>query len=261
MDEDLKRIINESVDELFKSAPMKMVDQGICPEYYDICPHCKKEIHEKHEYTEDGGKTWRHSDCKGMIYWPEKSEMDLAYFLRECVEQILQFKNEARQSIGLEEISIETHSDLFTSRGQELFDKIMSLSPSDRPREIQKLSTKDLDLFISFFSKFSEKERSKPDYDPYDQEFNINDYIWDTWEDWPSFETDPDVKDRYRMEYWNGLSSKEKSAIRKKSRKMGRDVYFNDKHRKMFSKSGHSKGLSSSRLIQPELPLSSNKNN
>ena len=67
MDKDLKNIINESLDQFFESAPMKKIMRGTREENFDICPHCKQEIYEKHEYTEDGGKTWRHSDCKGLI--------------------------------------------------------------------------------------------------------------------------------------------------------------------------------------------------
>jgi hypothetical protein len=54
MDKDLKKLIDESIDNFFHCT-------------HDICGHCKKEIRENREYTEDGGKTWRHLDCKGLI--------------------------------------------------------------------------------------------------------------------------------------------------------------------------------------------------
>jgi len=54
MDQDLKTLIDETITEFFQRA-------------HDVCGHCKKEIREGREYTEDGGKTWRHMDCKGLI--------------------------------------------------------------------------------------------------------------------------------------------------------------------------------------------------
>ena len=67
MDKDLKKLVDETVNEFFKDAPEKLVERGVREIYYDICPHCKKEIYERHEYTEDGGITWRHSECKGRL--------------------------------------------------------------------------------------------------------------------------------------------------------------------------------------------------
>lgn len=75
MNKELKQLINEIVQQFFDNAPMKMVEKGSRNVTYDICPHCKKEIFEKHEYTEDGGVTWRHSDCHGLIY-SEKLSVD-----------------------------------------------------------------------------------------------------------------------------------------------------------------------------------------
>ena len=75
MDKDTEQLINETLTKFFESAPGKDIKKGIRPEYYDVCPHCKEEIYEKHEYTEDGGKTWRHSDCGGMIYRPETEDL------------------------------------------------------------------------------------------------------------------------------------------------------------------------------------------
>lgn len=68
MDNETKQLIDEALNKFFKSAPGREIKKGIRPEYYDICPHCKTEIYERHEYTDDGGKTWRHSECKGLIY-------------------------------------------------------------------------------------------------------------------------------------------------------------------------------------------------
>ena len=76
MDKDLKNIINESLDQFFESAPMKKIMRGSREENFDVCPHCKQEIYEKHEFTEDGGKTWRHSDCKGLIQRFDENSID-----------------------------------------------------------------------------------------------------------------------------------------------------------------------------------------
>jgi hypothetical protein len=52
MDNDLKKLIDETVETFL---------------YSDICPSCGKQIVESADYTEDGGKTWRHSECRGII--------------------------------------------------------------------------------------------------------------------------------------------------------------------------------------------------
>ena len=71
MDNTLKNLIDETLDEFFDNTSTKMVETGIREEKYEVCPHCKKEIYERHEYTEDGGQTWRHADCKGLITRPQ----------------------------------------------------------------------------------------------------------------------------------------------------------------------------------------------
>lgn len=67
MHNELKTLIDETLNDFFKSLGEE--SSGIIKEEYrDICPHCKQEIQEMHDYTEDGGLSWKHSDCKGVIY-------------------------------------------------------------------------------------------------------------------------------------------------------------------------------------------------
>ena len=103
MDKDLKRIVTETVNEFFQEAPERLVERGIREIYYDICPHCKQEICEKHEYTEDGGITWRHSECKGLIARPETPLEQISTGLRPYVKEARQIRKLARKQMGMAE--------------------------------------------------------------------------------------------------------------------------------------------------------------
>jgi len=103
MTPEVKEMIDETVEGFFNSEPMKMVEQGVRPEYYDVCPHCKEEIYEKHEYTDDGGVTWRHSDCGGLIDRPEEPLENFAEWLRPSIEETRAQKREARKKLGISE--------------------------------------------------------------------------------------------------------------------------------------------------------------
>lgn len=104
MDKALKNLIDEMLDQTFAEAPEKLVERGIREIQYDICPHCKQEIYEKHEYTEDGGVTWRHSDCKSVISRPETPLEQINRGLRPYVAEARQQRMEARQALGLESV-------------------------------------------------------------------------------------------------------------------------------------------------------------
>jgi hypothetical protein len=101
MDKSLKRIINETVTKIFEESPEKMVEQGVREVYYDICPHCKVEIHEKHEYTTDGGLTWRHAECGGLIARPETPLEEIVSWLQPYVQTAREERNAARKALGL----------------------------------------------------------------------------------------------------------------------------------------------------------------
>lgn len=103
MDKDLKKIVNETVQEFFQEAPEQLVERGIREMYYDVCPHCKQEIMEKHEYTEDGGTTWRHSECKGLISRPETPLEQLSDGLKPYVKEARQMRKLARKQMGIDE--------------------------------------------------------------------------------------------------------------------------------------------------------------
>jgi len=66
MDKDLKKIIDLTLDEMFDDS-VKREWRTSTEVYEDICPHCRRIIVERHDYTDDGGKTWKHLDCGGVI--------------------------------------------------------------------------------------------------------------------------------------------------------------------------------------------------
>lgn len=100
MDKDLKKLIGETITKTFASAPEKLIERGVREVQCDICPHCKKEIYEMHEYTEDGGITWRHSDCKGLIARPELPDEQISDWLKPYVKEARQQRREARKALG-----------------------------------------------------------------------------------------------------------------------------------------------------------------
>src|ERR1035437_4639032 len=103
MDKGTKKLVDAAVTEFFKNAPEKMVERSVREVYYDICPHCKKEISERMEYTEDGGTTWRHSDCKRLIARPETPLEEVGHWLRPYVKEAQLQRQAARYKLGLAE--------------------------------------------------------------------------------------------------------------------------------------------------------------
>lgn len=73
MDNDTQNLINKLVSEVI-TEQSNLIQRGSRPQEFDICPHCKEEIYEKHTYTEDGGKTFKHSDCGKTIEYPETGD-------------------------------------------------------------------------------------------------------------------------------------------------------------------------------------------
>jgi hypothetical protein len=67
MNKDLKQLINEILDEMFYKSYGEREWRTSREIYEDTCPHCKHKINEYSEYTDDGGITWRHIDCKKVI--------------------------------------------------------------------------------------------------------------------------------------------------------------------------------------------------
>lgn len=101
MDKELTQLINETVQQFFDNAPMKMVEKGSRTVTYDICPHCKKEIFEKHEYTEDGGVTWRHSDCHGLIDREQLPIDNFSDWLRPFIQKVRDERSAARKPLDI----------------------------------------------------------------------------------------------------------------------------------------------------------------
>jgi hypothetical protein len=129
MDKDLQRIIIESVDAFFENAPLKMIEKGTRSQEFDICPHCKKEIYEKHEYSEDGGITFRHSDCKGLIDRPDQPIDDIPNWLKSSVLKVRAERDAARQKMGLNESAFRVYNDTLCP---DLWDQCQHLDPRVR---------------------------------------------------------------------------------------------------------------------------------
>ena len=105
MNQDLKKLIAETIKKTFASAPEKLIERGLREIQYDICPHCKTEIYERHEYTEDGGTTWRHAECKGLISRPETPIEKIDDWLRPYVAEARNQRGEARRALGYEPLA------------------------------------------------------------------------------------------------------------------------------------------------------------
>ena len=100
MSKDLKRIITETIDKAFCESPERLIKRNAHEIQHDICPHCKKRISERMEYTEDGGITWRHSTCKNLISRPETPLEKINDWLCPYVVEARKQRNEARQALG-----------------------------------------------------------------------------------------------------------------------------------------------------------------
>lgn len=69
----------EVVQEEMKEQVLPVVVRERKAEYWE-CPHCKKEIYEKHTYHENGVD--HHRDCGGAIKWPEPDWSQVADWLK-----------------------------------------------------------------------------------------------------------------------------------------------------------------------------------
>jgi hypothetical protein len=107
MDKDLKKLIIETINKTFAEAQEKLVQRGIREIQYDICPHCKTEIHEKHEYSEDGGASWHHSDCGGLIARKETPLEEVVDWLRPYVKEAQEQRRQARKELGFADLPSE----------------------------------------------------------------------------------------------------------------------------------------------------------
>jgi len=101
MDKSIKKLISEVIDEFFENAPEKLIERGVREVYYDVCPHCKKEIGERDDYTEDGGVTWRHNKCKGLLARPQTPSEKIGEWIRPYVKEARKQRSAAREAMGL----------------------------------------------------------------------------------------------------------------------------------------------------------------
>lgn len=115
MNQDLKKLIAETIKKTFASAPEKLIERGLREIQYDICPHCKTEIYERHEYTEDGGTTWRHAECKGLISRPETPIEKIDDWLRPYVAEARNQRGEARRALGYEPLADDQPGGIMTA--------------------------------------------------------------------------------------------------------------------------------------------------
>ena len=103
MDADTQQLIDTHV-KLVIQEQSNLIQKGVRPQDFDICPHCKSEIYEKHVYSEDGGKTMRHSDCGNLIEFQE-SDRDLGSDWSKFISN----KKETSENILTEDISKFNH--------------------------------------------------------------------------------------------------------------------------------------------------------
>lgn len=148
MDKDLKKLIAETIEEFFENAPVKMIEKGVREETFDVCPHCKKEIYERHEYTEDGGKTWRHSECKGLIQRPPLPPEELEAwkkFLNPTLKEAIDIKSGEEkyreQEPGGQMAAVNTNEASFRVYNEtlcpDLWDEYQHLDPEVRLNLLQ----------------------------------------------------------------------------------------------------------------------------
>jgi hypothetical protein len=67
MNKDLKKLIKDVLDEMFDKSYGERNWRTAGEICEDTCPHCRRIIMEYHDCTDDGGKTWTHLDCGGVI--------------------------------------------------------------------------------------------------------------------------------------------------------------------------------------------------
>jgi len=78
-------LLLESANDAPKDRPLPVV-HATRPEPYMVCPHCHKEIYEKHTYIDgdfmSGNYIERHSDCGGAIKFPEPDPASIPDWLK-----------------------------------------------------------------------------------------------------------------------------------------------------------------------------------
>ena len=94
VDTDTQKLISETIS---RFTTENLIKKGSRPEEYDVCPHCNKEIFEKHTYSDDGGDTMRHSDCGYVIEYPETDLNEILPWLRPYVEKEQQRRRKIKQ--------------------------------------------------------------------------------------------------------------------------------------------------------------------
>jgi len=94
VDIDTQKLISETIA---RFTTENLIKKGSRPQEYDICPHCNKEIFEKHTYSDDGGDTMRHSDCGAIIEYPEINLDEVIPWLRPYVAEEQERRRKLKQ--------------------------------------------------------------------------------------------------------------------------------------------------------------------
>ena len=100
MNRSLNKLISDTVEQAFANAPEKLINREVQEIQKDICPHCKKKIQEKNDYTTNGGVTWRHRDCGGLLARPETSAEQINNYIRTFIKEFSEITKEAKALLG-----------------------------------------------------------------------------------------------------------------------------------------------------------------
>jgi len=172
IDVDTQNLITETISKVI-AEQSNLIQEGSRPQEFDICPHCKDEIYEKHTFSEDGGKTFKHSDCGNVIEYPETGDK-IPNWLQSSVNQNklkesdtidghLPISGEEKYStqepggqmaaVNLEEHQTESNEELLVNSmdTQKMFDgqvRVINLSNLPLKFSILKINVDTADAFI-----------------------------------------------------------------------------------------------------------------
>lgn len=93
-------LIKKLIDEVINKTSNGMSYRTAKEIYDDICPHCKSPIFENKEYTEDGGRTWKHTECLKEIS-PESLDIELTQWAQTYMEEAREEREAARKALTL----------------------------------------------------------------------------------------------------------------------------------------------------------------
>ena len=125
---ELKKLIMEVVKEEISALPVVVRERKA--EYHE-CPHCKKEIYEKHTYHENGVD--HHSDCGGAIKWPEPDWSQVVDWLKPKHIKEAEADNHWKNWVASMVSTVEEEPDFVMGDGGRAYDLIKTNFRADAP--------------------------------------------------------------------------------------------------------------------------------